>query len=172
MSDNSTYFVHDGLTMIPFFHFTAGDRLLFDAWQPTTGGAIAGACIGAFFFAVFERWVHAVSPAVIHYLVQRRSRSVIKPSRDHTSSPQPSYEGSDVSIKEKRHLPPRTSPPFIVGIDVPRGMIYAFQRLLGFILMLAIMTFQAGYILSIIAGLGLGEMLFGRAAYRVVKDNR
>lgn len=156
MSDNSTYFVHDGLTMIPFFHFTGGDRLLFDAWQPTTGGAIAGACIGAFFFAVFERWVHAVSPAVIHYLVQRyrpaiiyrkssvtsayrRSRSVIKPSRDHTSSPQPSYEGSDVSIKEKRHLPRRTSPPFIVGVDVPRGMIYAFQRLLGFILMLAVM---------------------------------
>ncbi|KIM84565.1 hypothetical protein PILCRDRAFT_818140 [Piloderma croceum F 1598] len=57
---------------------------------------------------------------------------------------------------------PRKIAPFIAAHDIPRGAIHAFQALLGYTLMLAIMTFQAAYIISIIIGLGLGEVLFGR----------
>ena len=74
----------------------------------------------------------------------------------------------------------RTIVPFIAKHDIPRGVIYALQALLGYILMLAIMcvclvilgyhvhclmacrTFQAAYLISIVIGLGLGEVLFGR----------
>lgn len=59
------------MMMIPFLHFTGGDHLLFEAWLPTSGGAIGGACVGIFFFAILERAVHAVSPVLIQYLVQR-----------------------------------------------------------------------------------------------------
>jgi copper transporter 1 len=156
---SSTNTTQASVLMIPFFHLTRGDYLLFKAWRPTSGGALAGACIGVFLFAIFERWVHAISPVLIHHLVQRyrstffccksspasyctfrKSRSYAKPSKDRTPSPQRSSKSSDsISINEKRRLPPRMTPPFIAAVDIPRGMIYAFQRLLGFALMLAIM---------------------------------
>jgi hypothetical protein len=60
-----------GMMMIPFLHFPGGDHLLFEAWQPTSGGAIGGACVGIFFFAILERGMQAISPVLIHYLVQR-----------------------------------------------------------------------------------------------------
>ena len=80
----------------------------------------------------------------------------------------------------------RTSPPFVASHDLPRGVMFAFQALLAYLLMLAVMcaplpsyltfshqltlilssrTFQAAYIISIIVGLGLGEVLFGRSGY-------
>ncbi|TFK88567.1 hypothetical protein K466DRAFT_66691 [Polyporus arcularius HHB13444] len=59
---------------------------------------------------------------------------------------------------------PRTIPPFIPSHDVPRGVLFALQALLYYALMLAVMTFQAAFIISIIVGLMIGEVLFGRYA--------
>jgi len=73
MSANDTP-TNNGATtvmMTPFFHFVSGDYLLFQAWKPTSGGATAGACIGLFFFALFDRWVNAISP-VIEFHLRRR----------------------------------------------------------------------------------------------------
>jgi len=71
MNDTST---DDGgmmVMMTPFFHFVSGDYLLFQAWKPTSGGATAGACIGLVFFALFDRWVNAISPVIELYLRRR-----------------------------------------------------------------------------------------------------
>jgi len=51
--------------------------------------------------------------------------------------------------------------PFTPAQNIPRGAIHALQALLGYFLMLAVMTFQAGYLISVVIGLGLGEILFG-----------
>jgi len=58
----------------------------------------------------------------------------------------------------------RTIPPFVLSHDAARGALYSLQALLSYALMLAVMTFQAAYIISIVIGLGLGEILFGRIA--------
>jgi len=58
----------------------------------------------------------------------------------------------------------RTIPPFIAEHDIPRGILFAFQMFLGYLLMLAVMTFQAAYLISIILGLGIGEAVFGRVS--------
>ncbi|KIM88492.1 hypothetical protein PILCRDRAFT_814390 [Piloderma croceum F 1598] len=50
---------------------------------------------------------------------------------------------------------------FTPAQNIPRGAIHALQALLGYFLMLAVMTFQAGYLIFIVVGLGLGEILFG-----------
>lgn len=50
--------------------------------------------------------------------------------------------------------------------DLPRGVLYALQALLAYLLMLSVMTFQAAYIIAIVLGLGLGEVLFGRLGGR------
>jgi hypothetical protein len=66
--------VADGMMMVmmtPFLHVIGGDYLLFQMWKPTSGGAIAGACVGLFFFALFERWVNSISPVVLDHLKQR-----------------------------------------------------------------------------------------------------
>ncbi|BEJ00452.1 hypothetical protein CcaverHIS631_0503090 [Cutaneotrichosporon cavernicola] len=56
----------------------------------------------------------------------------------------------------------RWSRPFRFGTDVPRGLLYMLLMVIHFALMLVIMTFQLWWIISVIVGLGVGEMLFGR----------
>jgi solute carrier family 31 (copper transporter), member 1 len=45
--------------MVPWFHTQGGDNLLFQSWQPTSPGAIAGASIVLVAIALFERWLSA-----------------------------------------------------------------------------------------------------------------
>lgn len=56
----------------------------------------------------------------------------------------------------------RWSRPFRLGTDVPRGLLYMLLSIIHFALMLVVMTFQLWWIISVIVGLGVGEMLFGR----------
>lgn len=42
-----------------YLHFATGDYLYLKTWQPTSAGAIAGACIGLVVLALFERWLTA-----------------------------------------------------------------------------------------------------------------
>lgn len=43
-------------SMIPYLHFTRGDALWFRTIEPSSVGAVAGACIFLVFLAVFERF--------------------------------------------------------------------------------------------------------------------
>lgn len=75
----------------------------------------------------------------------------------------------------------RSTPPFILSHDLVRGIAFAGHSALQFAFMLVVMcvpldfymlitltlhsrTFQVGFILSIVVGLGVGETLFGRFA--------
>ena len=83
----------------------------------------------------------------------------------------------------------RAALPFIPAHDISRGIVHVTQTLLSFLFMLAvryvlqfprfaarrpgipqtltarIRTFQVGFILSIVVGLGVGETLFGRYSH-------
>ncbi|KAE9410822.1 Ctr copper transporter [Gymnopus androsaceus JB14] len=148
-----------------YLHFTGGDSLLFETWHPSSSGAIAGACIGLVLVALFERWLFSIRAGLESYWRQRTlamynelDSKVNKHDNDETSSTN-SVENKSCSQGDRKT---RTVPPFIAAHDVSRGAIHALQALLGYILMLAAMTFQAAYIISIILGLGIGEILFGR----------
>ena len=97
---------------------------------------------------------------------------------------------SDLSHSEDRsHVQPMTVAPascrllipFVPRVELQRGARRIGSAVLGYILMLAVMsevfafisletcltrgsfrTFNAGFILSIVAGLGVGEVVFGR----------
>lgn len=88
---------------------------------------------------------------------------------------------SGVVAPSARKMRTRTIAPFIAQQDIPRGLLHALQAFFTYTLMLAVMfvlffsvlrhlaltskrTFQAAYIIAIIAGLGIGEMAFGRIA--------
>ncbi|KIY51403.1 hypothetical protein FISHEDRAFT_37463 [Fistulina hepatica ATCC 64428] len=146
-SDSSTT-----MDMVPYLHFTPGDYLLFKSWTPSSAGAMAGACIGLMLFAIFDRWVWAM-----RLVLERRWSGYV-----HDGDGVESVSLSSPSPAPPSPCPKRVIPPFALSKDGPRGLMQAFQSLVNFTLMLAVMTFNAGFIVSIIVGLGLGEMLFGR----------
>ncbi|KAJ3828494.1 Ctr copper transporter [Lentinula raphanica] len=154
-----------------YLHFTAGDNLLFQTWHPDSSGAIAGACIGLVVIALLERWLFAIRSGLESYWHHRDcrtnrrhfSRALGLASKD-ASAAKCGDDAASANSKSPASSGQnqRTVPPFIAAHDVSRGAIYAVQALLGYILMLAVMTFQAAYVISIILGLGIGEVLFGR----------
>ncbi|KAI0271512.1 Ctr copper transporter [Gloeopeniophorella convolvens] len=161
------------VTMIPYLHFTGGDNLLFKSWHPSSHGAIAGASIALLVLAILERFLFATRST----LNARWRKSMLAMSAAHTSEDEgsplnASGEPKDIhQVEELRSIEQlksarrqRTIPPFSFSYDVSRGALYSLQALLGYALMLAVMTFQAAYVISIIAGLGIGEFLFGRFA--------
>lgn len=56
----------------------------------------------------------------------------------------------------------RWSRPFRPAVDIPRGLMWTFITALHYALMLVVMTFQIWWIISVVVGAGVGEMLFGR----------
>ncbi|KZT21703.1 hypothetical protein NEOLEDRAFT_1073073 [Neolentinus lepideus HHB14362 ss-1] len=170
--------------MTPWLHFAAGDNLIFEAWHPDSKGAIAGASIALVVFSILERWVAAFR-AVMEARWRIEARTMLTKGADviplesscHTASDSKSDEGEiGVELRYRPDAPPsqekvsaknerphtRVFAPFIPVHDLSRGALFALQALMGYVLMLAVMTFQAAYIISIIGGLGIGEALFGR----------
>jgi len=81
---------------------------------------------------------------------------------DDSSFTKPEKPSSDGS-RSTTHAPRKRSvQPFIFAHDFPRGIVYMFQATLTYALMLIVMTFQVAYFVSIVAGLGVGEVMFGR----------
>jgi len=167
MPENSTM----SMTMVPWLHFTGGDNLFFEMWRPTSSGAIAGACIGLAILAMFDRWVAASRQALESHWLQRSLLASSRPARTSLASPEKPtspdikvgvHAESGLSISNDSTPVKRMIPPFNLMHDIPRGLIHATQSLLAYILMLAVMTFNAAYIISIVLGLGLGEAIFGR----------
>jgi solute carrier family 31 (copper transporter), member 1 len=51
--------------MLGYLHFAPlGDLLWFPGWVPTRAGPMAGACLGLFLLAVFDRWLAAARAVV------------------------------------------------------------------------------------------------------------
>jgi copper transporter 1 len=112
----------------------------------------------------------------------RHSPSLSDSVQCHKDAP-PSVTNDPLSSQSPNPATPRRSPrtiaPFLLAVDVPRGVLHAAQTLLRYIIMLAIMcasslpailltpltirrTFQAAYLIALVAGAGVGELLFGR----------
>lgn len=84
------------------------------------------------------------------------------------------YPSGAPGRKSRTHLPAavagtldparvgRWSRPFRPAVDIPRGLMWTFITALHYALMLVVMTFQIWWIISVVVGAGVGEMLFGR----------
>ncbi|KAJ7199385.1 CTR copper uptake transporter [Mycena pura] len=132
-------------TMLPMLHFMLGDTLFFEGWVPQTRGALFGACVGLFLLTLADRAL-----AAMRALAEAQWRRAPKADCD------------DKDKKKKKGRLQLQAPPFVLAHDAMRGAMHALQALLGFTFMLAVMTFQGAYIITLVGGLGVGEMLFGR----------
>ncbi|TFK98421.1 Ctr copper transporter [Pterulicium gracile] len=149
--------------MIMYFHVKPGDTILFDGWVPKSTGAMIGACIGLLLLGMAERWLAACRAGMEGHW---RSRALIAHANALNTLPRKSTASSSSSSSPEQSIKTggfmRRVPPFIPAHDLTRGVVFAAQSALSFALMLIVMTFNVGFILSIVVGLGIGEALFGR----------
>lgn len=139
--------------MMQYFHTDGGDNILFESWAPSSRSAVAGASIAIFFFAVFERFVNGLRGRLEGYWAANALHRSTEHAAQHDNTSNKS--GSFA-------LGGRVVPPFILAHDLPRGTIHMFQAAMAYALMLIVMTFQVGYFVSVILGLGVGQVIFGR----------
>jgi len=131
--------------MVSYLHFGKGDVLWLQDWVPQSMGAYIGACIGLLLLAMIDRWI-AACRAVSGAHWSKRARVQI------------SENDLSRSLAPSRTL----ALPFVVARDLPAGLFQVVQSALRFAFMLAVMTFNAGFLMAVVLGAGLGEMLFGR----------
>ncbi|CAE7157430.1 unnamed protein product [Rhizoctonia solani] len=168
--------------MIPYLHFTGGDYLFFDTVAPTSKGAIAGACIALAVLAILERAVAGARGIfaiyVAHHqkiLVQQKEASgrfAFTQTRLPLEGKIAETEGSTTATDSRASPASCTQPlanqrrrsmaPLLWSYELVRGGLFVVQSFFIYAIMLAVMSFNAAYIISIIVGTGIGEVLFGR----------
>jgi len=154
-------------SMEMFFHFAPIDHLLFKTWQPSSAGALGGACVGIFFFAILERFLAAwyrYKEAQWRIAAGNALVAVAQdcPCDDPKQSPSLTEEAA--SGNRVTTGPRGLIAPFVLSRELARGGLMSFHSLISYVLMLIVMTFNAGFILSLVIGLGVGEFLVGRVA--------
>ncbi|KAF9512739.1 hypothetical protein BS47DRAFT_1297301 [Hydnum rufescens UP504] len=144
-------------------HFSSGDPIWFAMWQPTSHRAVVGACSGLVLLAIFEKLV-----SCMRSVLEVEWKRWCWPPPSPASNEKPNA-ASSISSGASRTFT-RTIPPFIISHDIPRGVLFMGHALLRYMLMLAVMTYSASYIISILIGLSIGEVAYGRLAYESVVE--
>ncbi|KAG9528620.1 Ctr copper transporter [Aureobasidium sp. EXF-12298] len=158
------------------------------AWTPTSTGAYAGTCIFLIVLAVISRllqaWRHTLEQK-FHDKAMKRRYVVVRGEQEGEQSLDESEAAKEISEKqailtsrgldEKVRVITATSrsketTPWRITTELPRACVYTLQAGLGYLLMLAVMTLNVGYFLSVLAGLFVGELAIGRYA-SVVDDH-
>jgi len=156
--------------MTSYLHFpsasSSGDTLWFAGWVTTSAGAVVGACVCLFLLGVAERCVAGVEGVVERAWATRAQ--LLHSKSTSTSAPVPTRfpRLSRIARTCLGFASTDGTPPLILAHDIPRGLLFVVRALIGVLFMWTVMTFQVAFILSIVVGLGVGEMLFGRYANR------
>lgn len=155
------------MMMTPYFHWMANaDALYFKEWVPRTPAGLAGACIGLFFLAAFERFLGGARGLMEAWWRRQQAstitRSLVTPDNASTHSHSKSIESGRDYLMSANPVP--LLAPFEPLRDLVRGAMQAVQSLIGFFLMLSVMTYNGAFLISVILGLGIGEFIFARLA--------
>lgn len=155
------------MMMTPYFHWMAdADALFFRAWVPGSLGALVGACFALVALAIFERFL-ANAKGLVEAWWRRRhaaqlAHTLVTPDNASIHSHSKSLEsGSGATYLMGAVAPPLVA-PFELVHDLTRGAMQGVQSLIGFFLMLSVMTYNAAFLISIVVGLAVGEVAFAR----------
>ncbi|CAN9429045.1 unnamed protein product [Alternaria alternata] len=154
--------------------FTATNTPLYsEAWTPTTAGQYAGTCIFLIFLSILLRAVftaktllevRAVKSALKRrYVVVAGERAVIEKATDDANSMTGILTTNGVQEDVRVVSAPVSHiQSWRFSVDLPRALIMTVAAGVGYLLMLAVMTYNVGYFLSVLAGAFVGELAFGR----------
>ncbi|KAI9752825.1 MAG: hypothetical protein M1815_000261 [Lichina confinis] len=155
--------------------FTSTQTPLYsESWTPRSTAGYAGTCIFLIALAVVFRGIMAFKHHMEHrWLDQHLNRRYVVVAGRKNEKARTSEDGnaqtallvSATGVEEdvrvvRRHV--RGPFPWRLSIDVPRAALAVVMSGVGYLLMLAVMTFNVGYFLSVLAGVFVGELLVGR----------
>ncbi|TFY72628.1 hypothetical protein EVG20_g382 [Dentipellis fragilis] len=160
---NSTMSSMSSMDMMKmYFHFTPGDVLLFDTIAPSSAGAVFGACLIFFLISIFYRWLRAFGRGVEYSFAARANRLALNRVDSEHSSDRASVTKGLTPAEAAPNTLQISNPKFIFSSEIARGVLAGLEETLHYLLMLVVMTFNVSYIISIILGVVVGEIAFGR----------
>jgi len=147
-----------------------------NGWTPSNTGSYAGTCIFLIVLAVIFRTLlafkHVMEKKWLDAALDRRYVAVagempeaekMEQDPDAKTGTLLTARGIEERVKVvRRHV--RGVTPWRVSVDLPRAIIATVIVGVGYLLMLAVMTMNVGYFLSILGGTFLGELAVGRYA--------
>ncbi|KAJ4317523.1 hypothetical protein N0V94_004899 [Neodidymelliopsis sp. IMI 364377] len=159
--------------MMPMAFFTATNTPLYSAaWTPQNAGQYAGTCIFLIVLAIVLRGVFTVKNYLEakaletamkrRYVVVAGEKAVAEQANDASSMTgilTTNGMQEDVRIVS---APVKLVQPWRFSVDLPRAGLMTVAAGIGYLLMLAVMSFNVGYFLSVLAGTFIGELALGR----------
>ncbi|KAJ7073233.1 Ctr copper transporter [Mycena belliarum] len=151
------------MMMKTYLHFTPGDTIFFKSIVPTSAGAVFGTCLIFFLISVADRYLRAVC--------RRTERNFVQRAKQLTTAYYHFNSDAAATTASTDKAPPSVDAPvavvaapsrFILSHELTRGGLAGLQSTVHYLLMLVVMTFNAAYIISVILGVVVGEVAFGR----------
>ncbi|UPK96057.1 hypothetical protein LCI18_006992 [Fusarium solani-melongenae] len=138
------------------FHFGVGDTLWAKPLTPMTGQGYAGAIILLILMAVFLRFLTTARGMAEKRWNTKRSSPCNGDEADNYLKMGQSREDEAGTGSHRR---------WNATIQLTRAFFQLTTMMIGYLLMLAVMTFNAGYLLAILSGGFLGELALGWISY-------
>lgn len=164
----------DAHSMMQMTFFSATNTPLYsESWTPSSAGAYAGTCIFLILLAIVLRALLSLKT----YLEMRAVASAMK--RRYVVVADQAAVGEKVAsdansmtgiltangVQENVKIieaPSSHIQPWRFSVDLPRAALMTVIAAVGYLLMLAVMTYNVGYFLSVLAGAFIGELGLGR----------
>ncbi|KAI0834406.1 Ctr copper transporter family-domain-containing protein [Hypoxylon sp. FL0890] len=156
--DSSSSIMMTSAEMAMVFFQSVTTPLYSMTWTPQGQGSYAGTCI----FLIVLALVHGILIAV-RSIFFGSNRTLHQPHKV-VSSDLDEYPGSRSELESmgnqfRSHW---NSHPFRVATETARALLEVVIRGIGYLLMLAVMTMNVGYFLSVLGGIFLGTFVAGR----------
>ncbi|KAG0128297.1 putative Ctr copper transporter [Tuber indicum] len=152
---SSSHSMPSGMSMA--FHTGMTDSLYSSAWTPNSpeqyAGTIAFLVLLAFTYRFLVAWRSVLDRK---RAVKDNERSVL------VAAGKAGSLGSSEGLDGGRRTGSWGGRPWRWSVDLPRAWMQVVTSGVGYLLMLAVMTFNVGYFLAVLTGVFFGELIFGR----------
>ncbi|KAF4456947.1 Ctr copper transporter [Fusarium albosuccineum] len=162
-----------GSMMAMVFQTDTSTPLYSNSWTPTSAGAYAGTCIFLAILAIIARGLLAYKAVQeAHWLDREAARRYVavngklplaeqiasSPDARRMTLSENGLEETVVVVERKRAV----TRPWRFSVDPIRACLDTVIVGIGYLLMLAVMTMNVGYFLSVLAGVFVGSLAVGR----------